>query len=143
MSTYSSVLFLLLYFDLLHVPKKHCENINITVKTVLVSPLPPLIVFAVLLFYRAQQEPEEAIRATHQVILPGRGSERPPLPSVSRRHGQHQRAVVVAYSTRHTSTVHLGDPPPVYICVSAIQVSVVVCSPFSFSWIKTVMLSLP
>lgn len=29
MSTYSLVLFLLLYFDLLQVPKKHCENINI------------------------------------------------------------------------------------------------------------------
>ncbi|TNN70584.1 hypothetical protein EYF80_019168 [Liparis tanakae] len=43
---------------------------------------------------QTKQEPEETIRAAHQVLFPGRGSQRTPFPSVSRRHSQRQRPVV-------------------------------------------------
>lgn len=64
-----------------------------------------------LLFYRTQQEPEEALRAAHQVLLPGRGSERPPLSPVPRRRGEHQRAVVGP--ARHPSLRPSGTAPAV------------------------------
>lgn len=55
--------------------------------------------FVVLLFLffsirRTKQESKEAFWATHQVLLPGGGSQRPTLPAVPRRSGQRERAVV-------------------------------------------------
>lgn len=66
-----------------------------------IEPLSPLLLLKVcgssffcLGIRRTKQEPEEAFWATHQVLLPGGGSQRPTLPPVSRRSGQRQRTVV-------------------------------------------------
>lgn len=74
-------------------------------------------------FHRAQQEPEEAVRAAHQVLFPGRGSERAPLSSVPRRRGEHQRAMVGASPPAPAPSTTGG---PASSIVSKRQVSVLV-----------------
>lgn len=74
-------------------------------------------------FHRAQQEPEEAVRAAHQVLFPGRGSERAPLSSVPRRRGEHQRAMVGASPPSPAPSTTGG---PASSIVSNRQVSVLV-----------------
>lgn len=81
----------------------YCGNVNIQKekkKATFVPPTPPLMfVRRSCLSFRTEQESEEALRATHQILLPGGGSQWPPLPPVSRRHGQHQRPVVDSAGT--------------------------------------------
>lgn len=139
MSTYSLVLFLFLYFDLLQLLKKHCENINIKSHVCIFSATTDVLwcsCFAELNKNRRKLF-EPPIRSS---FLEGGASGR-----LSRQFHADMASISGRWQspTRQPRTVHFGDLPPVYFCVSAIQVSVVVYPLFSFRWIKTVMLSLP
>lgn len=86
---------------------------------------------------RIKQEPEETFRATHQVLLPGRGSKRASLPPVPLWRGQRQRAVVGP--PRPSGAVFKNRPWRPASSVLRWCPSFSSRLPFlSFSWIKTV-----
>lgn len=97
MATFSTVLFI---FTLICCNSHRNNGSYPTLNTMFVSPLLLLMFCGYLFFFfpahRTKQEPEETIWATHQVLLPGRGGKRPPLPPVSRWDGQRQWAMVGA-----------------------------------------------
>lgn len=124
-----------LSFSLLGLSEHRCENTDIKNRVCIAYATTDVLWF-MLFFDRTKQEPEEAIRATHQVLLPGRGGKWSPLPSVSCRHGQHQRAMVgTSRPSQNRPTGRLAAG--VFLCLSNPGVSGRLPS-LSFSWIKTV-----
>lgn len=127
----------------------YCGNVNIwkqeKKKVMFVPPTPPLMRCSCLSF-RTEQESEEALRAAHQILLPGGGSQRPPLPPVSRRHGQHQRPVVDSAGTLPKPSNAWTPAASRFLCLINPSFFFFVgrLPSFSFSWIQTVpQMSLP